>query len=495
MSEGTRAEGTRQLGRGVLWVTIAQAQLIVGQFVSGGVTARIFAPEVFGGFAAALSLQAIFVMATTTGVPSYVLMRPNLSHGDIRRMRVWTAFAAVTTAALFAVVLPWWLILLQAPSGLAFVTLLSLSQCVTPSAALELALLRRRRKAGADAAIFGSAGLVGLIVATTVAVLTRAPSSLAVAPLVTSGLTLPLALIFQGASRRGDVGGPPLERSRHALRYLMSVSGVNAMHFTITQIPTWVISISFGSRTLGFYSRATSLTSTAATGLFTSLGRVIQPYWRDRAPGAALERALSDALRVTSGISFPLFSVIAVLAPSFVAVGLGEGWQTAGELAVPLALGAAFQVPFAIITAAYEMKARLGPVRNAQFAMLLMGAAAAAAAASGSSPIVVVALFSAMPLSGLVWLIGQSQWRPRGARLRFADLVRSAWWGVATAAAALAGTCVAYITGLTIWGSPALATLLLGGLFACATAGALARTHPLARVLRERRQPSSASSS
>lgn len=487
MSEDSSAKKTRQMGRGVLWVSIAQALLVVGQFISAGITARIFAPEIFGGFAAALSLQAIFVMATTTGVPSYVLMRPKLSHGDVRRMRVWTAVAAVTTAGLFTVALPWWLVLLNAPSGIEFVAILALSQCITPLAVLELTLLRRQRKLSLDAVIFGSAGLAGLIVATTVAVFTRAPNSLAMAPLVNSALMLPLALAFQGRARRGEASGRPLERPRQAARYLAGVSGVNAVHFAITQIPIWVISVAFGSRTLGYHSRATSLTTTAATGIFNALARVIQPYWRDRAPGPALERALSDALRVTSGISFPLFSVVAVLAPSFVAVWLGEGWQTAGALAVPLALGAAVQVPFATITSAYEMKARLAPVRDAQVAMLLMGAAAAVAAAAEASPLVVVALFSAMPLSGLLWLIWQSQRKPSGARLRFADLVRSTWWGAATAAAALAGAGIVRVMDITLLGSSSVATLLLGGLLACATAGVLARTHPLTHVLRERR--------
>jgi len=486
MRESGHSSTVRRVGRGILWVTVAQVAMIVGQFGLGAVTARVFAPEVFGWYAAALSLQAIFVMATTTGVPSYVLMRPHLSHGDVARMRAWTAIAALVTAGAFWVVLPWWLELLRAPGGVVFAPVLAVAQCLTPPAALELALVRRQRKSGADAAIYGGAGLAGLIVAAVATIQTQAPQSLAAAPLIAAFLTLPLALLAQGRGRRGDAVGPALEPARKTVRYLAGVSGVNAVHFTITQIPTWVLSTTFGPRILGFYSRATSLTSTAASGVSTSLMRVVQPYWRDREPGPSLERALSDALRVSSGIAISLFSVVAVLAPDFVAVWLGEGWEIAGRFAIPLALGAAAQVPFAVLTGAYEMKARLRAVRNAQVAMLALGGLGAAGAAAGLDSLAVVSIFAAMPWAGLLWLIARSG-HTRGARLHIADLGPSLWWAAILAAASFAGSYAAHHFEVSVLGSTHLASLLAGGILAVAAAALTIKRHPLASVLRERR--------
>ncbi len=463
--------------------------MIVAQFIVGGITARIFSPEVFGGFAAALSLQAIFTMASTTGVPSYVLMRPELSRGDLFRLRCWTLTGAVTTAALLWLTLPAWLNLLRAGEVPEFRTLLALTQLIAPSASLEMALVRRQRRAAYDAAVYGGAGVAGLGASAWLAITTGAPQALVVAPLLAAVLALPSAIIAQGKFRMGETSRPALQTPREVGRYLASVSGLNGIHFAIAQIPIWVLSIGFGARILGFYSRASTLTGAAANGIGTSLLRAVQPYWRDRAPGDALDRALSDALRVSTGISFPFFAVVAVLAPDIFPLWLGPGWEIAGKLAIPLSLAGAFQIPYMVISNAFELRAWFRPIRDAQLVMLGVGALGAVATSLGAPAIVVVSIFASIPASGLVWLIGASRGRVDAPRLAsWSELATSTWWATSVALASLIGLRLASHWDLTLWGSANAASLAVGATSAGVAALALVARHPALLVIKERRR-------
>jgi len=465
----------------------AQAAIVASQFVVGAITGRLFEPSVFGGFAAALSLQAVLTMVSSTGTPSYVLMAPAFTAGDLRRLRRFSATSGILTAAVYVAVLPSWLSLLHVDTGVEFRWGLALTQLLSPMAALEVTLLRRGHRGVLDAAIVGTAAVCGLAVSGGAAAATHAPATLALAPLTSVIITLFAAALL---GRHAGVVPPGVASKRltEVAAYLAKISGLNGAHFALSQAPAWILAPVYGASTLGSYSRATALTTSASTSIGTAMTRAVQGYWREQGGAQEFGRSVLYALRVTSGVSFPLFATVAVIGPSFIHVWLGEGWDLAARLTVPLAIGGAFQVPYSVLSNAFEMRNQTHVVRNAQAAMVVWAAGAAAAAWLGADPTTTAALLAAIPALGLAGLLWASRKTPPAPRAAVAALASSALWAAVVAAGAYGGLLV--IDAWTPGSSPTsyaarVAGGLLGGL---AIALATTRLSPVAIVIRETRR-------
>lgn len=336
-----------------------------GQLVYAALTARLFTPAEFGGFAAALSLMGILSLLTTTGLPSFVLKESELGSRAILTIRLCGLLGGVLSAAVFIVLVPGWLLILRAPEGHMYIGLLAVGQAIGPSAAIEAALLRRELQPKKDALAL----LVSFVLASgcgiVMALHLRQSWTLAAVVATQSLLLAFLSRLFQ--TQKHAQGSPLFYRT--IVDFTRNITAQNTGFFLLQRLPEWIVSASLGSSALGQFTRGAALAQMPATALNAALGRAMQPYWRLISQPHVADRAMNDAATLSAGIAFPVFGIVAVNAGALVDLWLGDGWEQAGALATLLAIGAGFAVPFSGLASGQEMRGNFKPVRRAQWSM------------------------------------------------------------------------------------------------------------------------------
>lgn len=365
-SGGSRGmSGFRGVSRGLSWTLTAQLIMSAGQLFYAALTARIFTPAEYGGFAAGISLMGILSLLTTTGLPSFVLKEFELGKVAIRKIRLIGLLGGAVSAALFVLLLPFWLSILRAPEGHTYLELLVVGQAIGPSAAIESALLRRELRPKRDAAALIVSFVLAYGCGIFLALMIGQGWTLAVAIALQAILMVILSRLMQTEKpARGDV-----LRFREIGQFTRNITLQNTSFFLLQRLPEWVMSASLGSAALGQYARGASLAQMPATALNAALNRAMQPYWRLVTRATVADQAMTDAATLSAGMAFPVFGILAANGGALIDLWLGAGWEPAGSLATLLAIGAGFAVPFGGLVSSQEMRGNFRPVQIAQWGM------------------------------------------------------------------------------------------------------------------------------
>jgi O-antigen/teichoic acid export membrane protein len=326
--------------RGASWALVGQAVNISGQVAYAALTARIFSPSAFGEYVAALSLNALIMLAPT-GLASFILKEPNLNRSQVRAINLGAVALGLLGAALFWFVSPVWLDWLKSPGGSEVVPLLTWATFASPIAAVQWALLRRGGDGRSDAAVLTLAFIGAAGVAAVCAILFRETWTLALVAAVNP-------IILTGLSRALRRAVYPVERRWLAfdwVRFAFRVVTQNSVFFGLRQVPTWSLGATTDSATLGQFSRGNMLNSLPASALTNSLVNGTAPHWRKIETNESRVRAISEAFTLGATAAFVGFAALAALAEPMVAVLLGPGWDLAAKFATWLAIGYAMQVP------------------------------------------------------------------------------------------------------------------------------------------------------
>lgn len=473
----------RLASHGVSWMIGAQFVVSGGQFIYSAVTARLFTPTEFGGFAAALSLQGLLILLTTTGLPSIVLRERSLSQTDVIAVRVYAGVGGLLAASVFFLLSPAWLVLLNAPSGQQYIGLLTIALGLGPFAALESALLRREARPVADSASIILAFGVPAVVAVIAAFTTREAWVLA----LTTALSPIVLFAAAGTARKASyrAGGP--QRHRDLLRFASTLSVQNVVFLVIGQAPGWLVSAVLGAGSLGQYSRANTLAGMPSTALSTALNRALQPHWWKLEAAEPTKRAIRDTAILAGSLSFPIFAVLAAVGSDLSVLWLGPGWESASQLVPWLAVSFGLQVPFTLLASSLEMRGIFWPVRFSQLG-LATGLGIGLTAFFFTRDIRVAAMATALSqMLGLITLIGtmaKSSFLP-APTLYWALGVPFAW-AIVVGGLAWLGNAGAGILGWTLLGSPELASVLCGGALGALGWASTFRWQPVSRTLAER---------
>ena len=471
--------GFGRIAQGAVWALASQAGIFVAQFAYSGLTARIFRPADFGGLAGAFSLQALLILLTTIGLPSFVLMKAEFTRQDIVRVRGTAFVGGAVAAGLLLAIGPVWLRVLGVPEGLIYLPLLAVGIVVNALATAESALFRREARLRADAVMLLATSMLGIASAAVMAVVTRDQRALAVAPLVTALATLAVSRLARRAHYSQSAGAGWGE----ILRYTARVSGQNVVLYLIRETPSWAMGRVFGAATLGQMNRGQGLTYMPSLGLANAFARVMQPHWRTINQPGDLSRTRRDAVTITGSAAFPVFAIVAALSAEIVVLWLGPGWELAAALVPALAVAAAVHVPFQVLVHSFEMRAQFREVRAVLLLRLAVLVGAIGAAVLLQSPQVVVAGMAVTSFVSLVTLAGLSGSDGQGRTEQIRAVLNPTFWAAVIGASAHAG---AVLTAALLPGASPALRLLLGG--AC---GALAwavtfRWQRVARILAER---------
>jgi lipopolysaccharide exporter len=464
----------------------AQLFVGVGQFLYSAITARIFVPADFGAFAAALSLQGLLILITTTGLPSIVLKEDSLTRGDVKSIRLYSLVGGLTAAIAFVLLCPSWLGVLNAPAGTEFVPLLAIALIFGPIASIESAMLRREARSLADAITLIVAFSGSASIAVLVALLGHESWALALATAL-NPVILGIGAASARRTRYVENGRTP---HRRMLRFASNVSTQNVVFLLIGQAPSWVISGMLGPSSLGQYSRASTLAGIPSTSLSTALSRAIQPYWRNLRSGEVTSLATRDAAVLTGSLAFPLFATLAIVGPDLTALWLGPGWDEARDLVPWLAVAFGLQVPFGVLASSLEMRAQFRPIRFSQLGLasgLLLGMFAFALTTDVRVAAAASALSQAAGLIALVWAMARTSYIRVWSLL--CALGVPLLWAIGIGFGSWVGVETSHHYSWTIFGSSDLAAVISGCVLALLLWAGTFQWQPASKTLASRGVP------
>lgn len=310
------------------------------QISYSALTGRIFSPDAFGEYAAALSLYALLALAPS-GLVFLILREPNFSRSQVRAINFSAVALAVLVAALFWFVSPAWLDWLNSPYGSEVVPLLTLATFASPISAVQWALLRRNGDGRTDAVVLLLAGIVAMGVSAVCALRFRESWALALGPALTQVTLAGLSRVLRRTVYPVDHRWLAFEWDW--VRFAFRVVIQNSVFFGLRQVPLWSLGATTDPATLGAYSRGNMLSSLPASAL-VGLVNGTAPHWRKVETNKSRVRAVSEAFLLQASIAFVSFAALAALAEQLVDVLLGPGWDLAAEFAKWLAIGYAMQV-------------------------------------------------------------------------------------------------------------------------------------------------------
>ncbi|MPQ99437.1 oligosaccharide flippase family protein [Modestobacter sp. I12A-02628] len=325
-----------QVRRGLGWSAVSSLLLRAGSLVTGIVLARLLAPEDFGVFAVALTVQAVLVTLADLGL-SADLVRAE----DPERRAPTVATLSLVSGALLTVLM----IVTARPVAIALgseaatpvIVVLACTLVLSGAGVVPYAQLQRRFEQKKLFAVDASAFLVSTAVVVALVLLGVGPMALALSRLV--GQVVTTCLQFALARVRPRFGFDR-QVAGSALRFGAPLALANMLSWALLNIDNVVVSRSLGVVALGFYVLAFNVSSWP----MTAIGQAIRPVTlaafsrqQDEDPGPGLGRATA----LTAAVAVPAGALLAVLAGPVVAVLYGERWApSAAALAGLAAFGA-----------------------------------------------------------------------------------------------------------------------------------------------------------
>jgi O-antigen/teichoic acid export membrane protein len=462
--------------RRLIAMSMIQRGLSVAAYVVATmIIARLLTPAEVGVFSLAAAVTAIAGVVREFGVSEYLMQERNL---DESRMRAAFGVAIVVgwtvCAALLLARYP--IAAFYGEPGVSQVLgVLAVTFAFLPFATPVTALLYRDMRIGRVLWIQTIALVIGHATSIVLAWLGLGYMALAWGGVANSAA---MVLMLLAARPAGTAGLPSLRGSKPLWDYCAKFTLSGALETGGRNVHEFVIGRAFGFAALGLYSRANGLFVQFNQNVGRGLSRVLLPNFARQARGGGdLRGSYRTTLQLYTGVTWPLYAVVATLSDEFILVMFGDQWTEAGPLLRLLCIGAAIQAGHGF---ASEFLGALGQVarrlRITSVATALWVAMCIAAAFVGLRAIalafaLVAAVVFVLYLRALRQLVG---------------FTSGDWWSASRTGAVLAVVAGACAVGLrelcAAFGFVPLATLLFVGAGAAFVwlAGVFVLGHPLA---------------
>lgn len=309
---------------------VTQYTELVIQFIGVMILARIITSEEIGVYSVAAFLMALLHVFRDFGVTKYLIQEPDLTRAKIR--------SAMGAAVLLAWAMALVLFSLRHPVARFYgeprladiMTVMSISFAVTPLGSVVNAIYRRNMQMRKVAMVHIGSGLFSTVVSTLLALngfgaMTLAWSNLA--GIAMYGLIA--ALLRQGAIPIV----PSFRDIREILRFGSIASLGSLAHVTGNNCHDVIIGKNLSLEATGYFSRGNGFVQIFKSLITGAVLPLVLPYF------AALRHQSSDmiqpyrgAISYLTGIAWPFFGVMAVLALPVVRTFYGPNW----DASVPL---------------------------------------------------------------------------------------------------------------------------------------------------------------
>lgn len=321
--------------RGLVWSTLSSMVLRLGSLALGIVLARLLAPEDFGIYAIALTVQSILLTVADLGM-SADLVRAEDPARRAPTVATLSLVSGICLALMMSATAGPAAALMGVPDAADVIMVLSLTLVVSGAGVVPYAHLQREFE---QRKLFGCS-VVDFVVGTTATVgligLGMGPMALALgrvaAQLAATSLQFVLSRLRPHFSFDRAV-------ARSALAYGLPLAAANLLSWALLNIDNVVIARIAGVTSLGFYVLAFNISNWPMSAIGQSVRAVsLAGFSHAARESDDGDRSLETALSLTWTIAMAAGVLLAALAHPLIVLLYGERWAAAA--AVLVALGA-----------------------------------------------------------------------------------------------------------------------------------------------------------
>lgn len=444
--------------RGAAWSGVSTIVLRMGGLVVGIVLARILAPEQFGVYAVALTVQSILITVADLGL-SADLIRSD--HPDeIAPTVASLGLASGTTMALVTIAASSSLAsLLGSPAAAPAIAVLAVTLALSGATVVPFGYLQRRFQ---QREMF-YVGVADFIVSTTVTLLLIALGfgvlGLALGRVAAQTVSSAMQFVFARVKPRYAVDRAVVGR---VLAFGLPIAGANLLSWALLNVDNVVLARVTGATLLGYYVLAFNISGWPMSALSQVVRSISLPYFA-RTTGGGTELAALTAIAWAGAL--PVGAMLAALSSPLIEVVYGVRWLPAAPVLAALGLYGSMRVVFDIFAGYLYARGRSRPVLWVQIIWLValtvgMIFATRTWGIIGAAWVHVIVAFVVILPAYAVAL--------RSTGVRFVPFLRAAWWPTVATVPAVA---VALLSRELIPG--AVPALLAGGVAALAVYAAL----------------------
>jgi O-antigen/teichoic acid export membrane protein len=314
----------RSFLHGLLWTGIAKWGGQVVSWASTFIVARILSPDDYGLVGMATLYIGLLNMVTEFGIGVAVVRFREMSDEQLQQMHGASLLLGVAGTVLAAALGPALAAFFDAPRLKAVVFALSVTFFLNSIRAVPAARLSRDLRFKRAAAIEGLQILTVSLLSVALAMAGARYWTLVVASIVSSTISVALILVYIPQKP----SWPRLERIRPALRFGRDVIFQRISWYVYSNADFMVAGKLLGKEALGAYTMAWTISSTAIDRLASLLLNVSPPVLsavQNDLP--ELRRYIARVTEALSAVVLPLTVGIALTAPTFVPLLLGQKWQ------------------------------------------------------------------------------------------------------------------------------------------------------------------------
>ncbi len=294
------------------------------------IIARLLTPAEVGVFIIALSLVTIIQALREMGLTNYLIREPVLQDASIRTIfGMSIVLCAVIALALLLLRHPlesWFGVpgLAQVMFPIAFVI------AIFPIEQPAMALIRRDMRFETLHHISISAKFAGVATSITLAFAGFSTMALVWGLVAESVLR---TMLLARAERRPLRLGPSLENWKMMMGFGSWLTGASLAGQASLEVNKLMVGSILGAGPAGLFDRAVRIPGMVAMAVFMPLGRVLlSSFSEDVRRGQSLGSKIARVTAITTGIAWPLFTVLAVLSHEIVLFVLGPNWAEAATI-------------------------------------------------------------------------------------------------------------------------------------------------------------------
>lgn len=357
-----------QLGRtavrGAAWSGLSTIVLKLGGLVVGIILARVLAPEQFGVYAVALTVQAILMTLADLGLSADLIrsedpdrIAPTVATLGLLSGTLLTVMTFLLSGALADV--------LGSPEAGPAIAVLSFTLVLGGATVVPFAMLQRRFQQKELFLI----GTVDFIVSTTVTLILIALGfgvlGLAIgrvsAQIASTVLQFVLAKVVPRFSIDRAMVGP-------VLAFGLPIAAANLLSWALLNADNVILARTVGATALGYYVLAFNISNWPMSALAQMVRSIALPYFSRAGSTTA---ALATVTSLAWALALPAGAALALLAGPVIEVVYGERWLPGAGVLAALGLYGALRVVFDVFAGFLYATGRSRPVLWIQLATLL----------------------------------------------------------------------------------------------------------------------------
>lgn len=332
--------------------------LLAIQLISTVILARLVTPDDIGIYSVAAVFIGLGQLIREFGINRYIVQEPDLTADRIRAASTlnlafgWTAgliifLAAGPTGGFY-----------QRQEVTEVMQLLTINFFFVPLGAITFALLRREMRFGDMMVIRVVSAAVGTTVGIVTAFYGEGYRALVWSAISGTVTTVILCFLYKpkGTSLR-----PGILEIPHVFKFCRYAGADSIVSHIGTTAPALIFGKVLNMESVGIFSRATGTISLFNASVLEGLKGVILPFFSQKVrEGKASNVSYGHAISCITGLTWPFFTLLAILVYPTILTLYGEQWLEAGPLIQWMCLGAItaslFNLSADVLTAAGQIR-------------------------------------------------------------------------------------------------------------------------------------------